>query len=165
MEGSKALEVGRKLQPTGQIWLTAYFFFWHIFIKSNFFKTKKIIRRAAFLQISFTSDNRRQLDSHVSFIQHVALVEAYKEKLASWSYSWKRNFMKLLKGCQVPPGVLRPYFENHCSKLYCFSVRDYMAIESVLDQDILNRDFAGGPVVKTRHFQCRGHRFDPWSGN
>ena len=25
-------------------------------------------------------------------------------------------------------------------------------------------DFPGGPVVKTLHFHCRGHRFDPWSG-
>ena len=23
-------------------------------------------------------------------------------------------------------------------------------------------DFPGGLVVKTLHFQCRGHRFDPW---
>ena len=27
------------------------------------------------------------------------------------------------------------------------------------------RDFPGGPVVKTPHFQCGGCRFDPWSGN
>ena len=26
-------------------------------------------------------------------------------------------------------------------------------------------DFAGGPVVKTTYFQCRGHRFSPWLGN
>ena len=26
------------------------------------------------------------------------------------------------------------------------------------------RNFPGGPIVKTLHFQCRGHRFDPWSG-
>ena len=26
-------------------------------------------------------------------------------------------------------------------------------------------DFLGTPVVKTPHFQCRGHRFDPLSGN
>ena len=26
-------------------------------------------------------------------------------------------------------------------------------------------DFLGGPVVKTLHSQCRGHRFDPWLGN
>ena len=26
-------------------------------------------------------------------------------------------------------------------------------------------NFPGGPVVKTLHFQCRGHRFDPWAGN
>ena len=27
------------------------------------------------------------------------------------------------------------------------------------------RDFPGSPAVKTPHFQCRGHGFDPWSGN
>ena len=27
------------------------------------------------------------------------------------------------------------------------------------------RDFPGGPVVKTPCSQCRGPRFDPWSGN
>ena len=26
-------------------------------------------------------------------------------------------------------------------------------------------DFLGGPVAKILHFQCRGPRFDPWSGN
>ena len=26
------------------------------------------------------------------------------------------------------------------------------------------RDFPGGTVVKTLHFQCMGHVFDPWSG-
>ena len=26
------------------------------------------------------------------------------------------------------------------------------------------RDFPGGPVVKTLHFQCRGCGFHPWSG-
>ena len=26
-------------------------------------------------------------------------------------------------------------------------------------------DFPGGPVVKTLGFHCRGHEFDPWSGN
>ena len=27
------------------------------------------------------------------------------------------------------------------------------------------KEFPGGPVVRTLHFHCRGHRFDPWSGN
>ena len=27
------------------------------------------------------------------------------------------------------------------------------------------RDFPGGLVVKTPHFQCRGHGFNPWLGN
>ena len=26
-------------------------------------------------------------------------------------------------------------------------------------------DFPGDPVVKTSCFQCRGHRFNPWSEN
>ena len=26
-------------------------------------------------------------------------------------------------------------------------------------------DFSGGPVVKTPLFHCKGHRFNPWSGN
>ena len=28
----------------------------------------------------------------------------------------------------------------------------------------INRDFPGGPVVKTLCFQCQGHGFDPWLG-
>ena len=27
------------------------------------------------------------------------------------------------------------------------------------------RDFPGGPLVKNPHSQCRGPRFNPWSGN
>ena len=27
------------------------------------------------------------------------------------------------------------------------------------------RDFPVGPVAKTGHSQCKGSRFDPWSGN
>ena len=26
------------------------------------------------------------------------------------------------------------------------------------------REFPGGTVVGTPHFQCRRHRFDPWAG-
>ena len=32
-------------------------------------------------------------------------------------------------------------------------------------QKLPYRDFPGGPVAKTLHSQCRGPRFDPWSGN
>jgi len=28
-----------------------------------------------------------------------------------------------------------------------------------------DRDFPGGPLVKTTGFQWRGHGFDPWTGN
>ena len=26
-------------------------------------------------------------------------------------------------------------------------------------------EFPGSPVLKAPHFHCRGHGFDPWSGN
>ena len=29
----------------------------------------------------------------------------------------------------------------------------------------ISRDCPGSPVVKNPHFQCRGHGFNPWSGN
>ena len=32
-------------------------------------------------------------------------------------------------------------------------------------QKMKNKDFSGGPVVKTPCFQCRGHGFNPWLGN
>ena len=28
----------------------------------------------------------------------------------------------------------------------------------------MTRNFPGGPMVKTSHFQCKGHGFDPWDG-
>ena len=37
--------------------------------------------------------------------------------------------------------------------------------ESYLKKKKFCWDFLGDPVVKTPHFQCRGGRFDPWSGN
>ena len=33
------------------------------------------------------------------------------------------------------------------------------------DSRSVYQDFSGGPVGKTPHSQCRGPRFDPWSGN
>ena len=41
--------------------------------------------------------------------------------------------------------------DNHGTH-YCLKRRDI-------------RDFPGGPLVKTLHFQCRRGSFDPWSGN
>ena len=34
-----------------------------------------------------------------------------------------------------------------------------------MDKNASYQDFPGDPMVKTLHFQCKGHRFDPWSGN
>ena len=35
----------------------------------------------------------------------------------------------------------------------------------ILNKNHFDRDFPGGPAVKTLHSQCRGPGFDPWSGN
>ena len=35
----------------------------------------------------------------------------------------------------------------------------------ILTSEMLGRAFSAGPVAETPSFQCRGHRFDPWSGN
>ena len=41
-----------------------------------------------------------------------------------------------------------------------------MGIELLLNiKSIKILDFPGSPVAKTPRFQCRGHGFDPWSGN
>ena len=32
------------------------------------------------------------------------------------------------------------------------------------NRKLIFRDFPGGPVVKTPHFHCEGHRFDDWLG-
>ena len=46
--------------------------------------------------------------------------------------------------------------------IVCFSAEiSYLFIYYKL----LFRDFPGGPAVKTLSFHCRGHGFDPWSGN
>ena len=35
----------------------------------------------------------------------------------------------------------------------------------ILGKKRIRQDFLGGPVARTPHSQCRGPRFDPWSGN
>ena len=40
--------------------------------------------------------------------------------------------------------------------------RDGSGSEGVQEAYDVLRDFPSGPVVKTLHFQCRGHGFDPW---
>ena len=44
-----------------------------------------------------------------------------------------------------------------------------LATQEIIDRKLKlkvdARDFPGGPVAKTPHSQCRGPRFDAWSGN
>ena len=43
------------------------------------------------------------------------------------------------------------------------AARPYKTMTSIRSSN--PRDFPGGPVVRTLHVQCRGPKFDPWSGN
>ena len=36
---------------------------------------------------------------------------------------------------------------------------------AILCPKYASRDFPGGPVIRTLHCHCRGHGFNPWSGN
>lgn len=50
--------------------------------------------------------------------------------------------------------------------LTCFSYHVTLTLLLSTDQKkCKSRDFAGGPVVKTLHFQGRGRGFNTWSGN
>ena len=40
----------------------------------------------------------------------------------------------------------------------------HLCSENQVSQGALIRDFPGGPVVRTLHFPCRGHWFNPWFG-
>ena len=42
---------------------------------------------------------------------------------------------------------------------------DFLCTERERNQEEGERDFPGGPVVKTPSFHCKGRGFDPWSGN
>ena len=50
---------------------------------------------------------------------------------------------------------------------YCigFAIHEHESATGIILSKQALQDFPGSPVVKTRHFHCRGHRFNPWSGN
>ena len=49
---------------------------------------------------------------------------------------------------------------DNCSPLYLPKINETYPLK-----DLLTRDFPGGPEPRTLCSQCRGPRFDPWSGN
>ena len=46
-----------------------------------------------------------------------------------------------------------------------FSVKEGVKSEKKILEKRVVHDLGSVPVVKTPCFPCRGHRFDPWSGN
>ena len=45
----------------------------------------------------------------------------------------------------------------------CFKEQKIYNLFQTIERE--ERDFSGGPVVKTLGFHCRGHGFHPWLGN
>ena len=70
---------------------------------------------------------------------------------------------------QTPISVI--YQNNRLKK------KNYMIVSTYAEKNILQnsnlfvifqntlRDFPGSPVLRTSHFHCRRHGFDPWLGN
>lgn len=72
--------------------------------------------------------SRRQLDSLLCFfIQHIALVEGKKEKLALYRHAAGKGTLWTSSKCfHYSRKSSAHTFENHCSKLTRLSVKDYL---------------------------------------
>ena len=57
------------------------------------------------------------------------------------------------------------HFSNNTNITHTYIDIYYFVTEFILLKIILGGNFPGGPGVKTPCSQCRGHGFDPWSGN
>ena len=51
------------------------------------------------------------------------------------------------------------------SSITSYLTRDKTERPELPTFNLYRRDFTGGPLVRTTCFQCRRHRFHPWSGN
>ena len=71
-----------------------------------------------------------------------------------------------LSSCsQWTPGLANAHPPTHPPAQNLIQRRGGLRKTSTLsEEEYHSGDFPGGPVVKTPHFQCGGHGFDPWSG-
>ena len=88
---------------------------------------------------------------------HLFSPQHQSEPARKWNHYWS----PLLRfPCLLPKN--KPSFGNHCSPVEA-GFRLVRRLTALKDGQFL--DFPRGPVVKTPSFQCRGHGFNPWSGN
>ena len=67
-----------------------------------------------------------------------------------------------LLGLMIVPYLLVSILQQRLIWLYgCFFF--FLTSDKWLEKE--TRDFPGGPAAKTLSSQCRGPRFDPWSGS
>ena len=69
-----------------------------------------------------------------------------------WPLGSETSLAELQGGVQPPSQTCTVVFVFSIGQIHAKKKKKYGA-------------FPGGPVVKTPRFQCRGHRFDIWSGN
>ena len=55
---------------------------------------------------------------------------------------------------EARPGLCKPW-----------AVSSFLFALNIFNQNYFSQGFPGGPVVNTLFFQCRVHRFNPWSWN
>ena len=82
----------------------------------------------------------------------------------------KFQYRGILQNIYKTPVLLKIAIKNKRSLRTCHKQQEPNSLQeptsiSEWQLNVMCWDFLGGPVVKTLHFQCRGPRFDPWSGN
>ena len=93
------------------------------------------------------------------YVQRTSVYTGVQNDTAIWAWqnyliSLCLNFFTYKRLC-IAQSFSRIKLENACKTL-----------STVLGTPCkLAQEFLGSPVVKTVCFQCRKHRFDPWSGN
>ena len=87
----------------------------------------------------------------------------------NWT-EWINMFLIKLIVLELSTIIFIP--KRSIAKMFIFSLSAFQSSENAvfMAKEIfhlkwINGDFPGVPVVKNLHFHCKGHDFDPWSGN
>ena len=87
----------------------------------------------------------------------------------NWT-EWINMFLIKLIVLELSTIIFIP--KRSITKMFIFSLSAFQSSENAvfMAKEIfhlkrIQGDFPGVPVVKNLHFHCKGHDFDPWSGN
>lgn len=92
---------------------------------------------------------------------HFPLVDFWSELTRMWKPKSSSNWSHGAKGNNISPGSHTEEMTIQNSQIPETSVQ--LSSNFLCRKTTSQRDFPGGSVIKTPQYQCRGHRFDPWS--